>query len=78
MNRNKQSEQQALCFDTLILKEFLNKTANIEPKEQIDIMLNLLQIALPKLTIPLAPPPARKKPPIKKRIVKKRALAAFA
>jgi hypothetical protein len=78
MNRNKQGDLQAPYLDVPVLKEFLDKTANIEPKEQIDIMLKLLEFALPKLIIPIASPSVRKKRPIKKRIAKKRALVALA
>lgn len=54
----------------MVIKNILNDTKELEPTEQ----LKLLEIAIPKLVIPPAPP-IKKSRYLKKRIAKKRGLA---
>ena len=64
MNRNKQNKEQIsyIDIDRSILKEFFDINKKLEPTEQIEAILNLLEIALPKLVIPPAPPIKRRIP----------------
>mgnify|MGYP000288714043 FL=1 len=58
----------------MVIKNILNDTKELEPPEQIKELLKLLEIAIPKLVIPPAPP-IKKSRYLKKRIAKKRGLA---
>ena len=55
----------------MVIKNILNDTKELEPPEQIKELLKLLEIAIPKLVIPPAPP-IKKSRYLKKRIAKKR------